>query len=330
MAFRAARLVITAGEKESLEAIAADTGVSRETVRRARNDLLAAIEAATEAPSHHIEERTLSLRKPEPYPEPATVRALRRLLTMTGPLPWDQALSAWSRAQGKHPYLPLPTDMTIVSRWTLSPDGLVVTPPAAEGEALTISVKNPEPLDRVSAFLLDALRGKSAGIGRSALFEAAKRVGLKPTTIATTLSYHPAVVRCGSSTWALRGLHRGQSEPEASTPSRRRGSRRRPTRFRWASNGELVLEFYIPRGPSPVVAVPTVIADLVEARTFTIEAQGRTGRLSISKARLWGFGALVSEVGLTSGQRAQLSLDLLAGSATLSPVPTQKDSDDDA
>jgi hypothetical protein len=43
-------------------------------------------------------------------------------------------------------------------------------------------------------------------------------------------------------------------------------------------------------------------------------------RVTVGNARLWGFGPLVSELGLSGGQRAQLLINLLAGTASLNPV----------
>lgn len=321
MAIRAAGFGQGSDAHESLDAVAADSGVSRETVRRARNNLLAAVEtraAQTEQPLLY------SLTPPSPgrtaAKSPTTVRALRRLLTMTGPLAWDEVLSAWARAGGKHPHIPLPTDIASMREWAREVGGVIVTPDEDWDGLVTVLVEHPERLDKVSKFLYGALRGQAAGIDRVALLEAAESAGLKATTIATALSQHPAVMRLGRGTWALRGQRHSQSLESRPVPTPRNVDRSRPTTFSWAADGTLVIEFSIPRGPSPVVAVPKAVADLIEGREFLPDGPSVARRITIGKARLWGFGPLVSEQGLTGGQRALLSFNLLAGTASLMPA----------
>ena len=111
LALRAAGITPRVAGRESLDAIAADAGVSRETVRRARNELLTALEnrSTDEVTVPSLVRRTHS--EEGRFEDHATARALRRLLTMTGPLAWDEVLSAWARAGGRYPYGPLPGDL---------------------------------------------------------------------------------------------------------------------------------------------------------------------------------------------------------------------------
>jgi hypothetical protein len=320
IAVRAAGIGSIDGPRESLEAIAADSGVSRETVRRARNELLATLEARSAAERPGLHPRGRSRMSQPPVETPATARALRRLLTMTGPLPWDEVLRAWARAGGKHPYTPLRTDIASLRVWAQSAGGFVLTPDHDQDGPVTVAVETPEDLDRVSVFLYETLCGWAAGIDRVALLEAADSAGLKSTTIATALSHHPAVMRLGRGTWALRGQRDAEPADAKPIPAPRQVHRGRPTSFGWADDGSLIIEFSIPRGPSPVVAVPRAVADLVEEREFVIEGHRRPVRVAIGNARLWGFGPLVSELGLSGGQRAQLLINLLAGTASLNPV----------
>lgn len=320
MALRATGLEVPVGDRASLDAIAAELGVSRETVRRARNELLHRMNIpSTTFP-------TAALTPPvEPSAEsPSTVRALRRVLTMTGPLAWDEILGAWARAGGKPPYCPLPADIESMRAWVGRAGGISLTPAPAGGRS-TAAVDLPEALDQVSQFLYDNLLGKSTGLDRSTLLDAAEEAGLKATTIATTLSKHPAVTRIRRGTWALRG--HGVS-PNSSVPVRevRRTERARPTSFGWGTDGTLHLEFSIPRGPSPVVAVPKAVAELVEGREFGIESDGKPTRISVRNARLWGFGPLVSETGLVGGSRAVVEINLLNSTATFRPAQRKEPS----
>ena len=321
MALRAAGFGQGSDARESLDAVAADSGVSRETVRRARNNLLAAVENRSAQTGQPL---MYSLTPPSPgltaAKSPATVRALRRLLTMTGPLAWDEVLSAWARAGGKHPYVPLPTDIASMREWTRETGGVIVTPTEEGNGLVTVLVEHPERLDKVSEFLYDVLRGQAAGIDRVALLDAAEGAGLKATTIATALSQHPAVMRLGRGTWALRGHRHTPSLEAKPVPTPRGVYRSRPTTFSWAADGTLFIEFSIPRGPSPVLAVPRAVADLIEGREFLTDGRSVARRITIGKARLWGFGPLVSEQGLTGGQRARLSINLLTGTASLMPL----------
>lgn len=295
---------------ESLESIATEFGVSRETVRRARNELVRRVGAVGSpevvAILPGVASPTLS--------DPATARALRRLLTMTGPLTWDEVLTSWARAGGRAPYVPLPTDAESVRLWIADVRGLKV----AADDSLLVSAEWPEDLDAVGAFLLETLGGRPRGLDRADLLALAEQSGLKGTTIATTLSSHPAVVRLGRGVWALRG-HVGAVDP-VDAVARRRVSRPRPTSFSWAPSGALELTFAIPRGPSPVLAVPKAVAALIEGREFEAATEGRPARIAVKNAKLWGFDSLVSSAGLAPGERGVLSLNLIAGSASLTAL----------
>ena len=305
----------------SLDAIAADLGVSRETVRRARNELLHAMQPRSGAASDAFYS-ALSLSAPSApsADSPATARALRRLLTMTGPLPWDEVLSAWARAGEKPPYSPLPADVATMRAWASEVGGLVVSAERQNGP-VTIDTVLPEELDHVSQFLFDALHEQPGGVGRHVLLEAATGAGLKPTTIATTLSKHPAVTRIGRGMWALRGTRpsRTNSEPTRVTETWRT-DRARPTTFTWGTEGSLLIEFSIPRSPSPVIAVPKAVSEIVEGREFSVETRAKPLRVVVRKGRLWGFGPLLSALSLPGGARVTIALDLLAGIASISPV----------
>lgn len=320
MALRTVGLDTTERRRASLDAIAADFGVSRETARRARNQLLQAMQPPTGVTTHVVYSS-----RPLPAPgglsadSPATARALRRLLTMTGPLPWDEVLSAWARAGGKSPYSPLPADVASMRAWANDTGGFTVSPVDADGRRVTIGTVLPEKLDHVSQFLFDALREQPGGVDRNVLLELAEEAGLKPTTIATTLSMHPAVTRVGRGRWALRGRRpRALTEPARGTEPRR-AERVRPTTFAWDLDGSLLIEFSIPRGPSPVVAVPKAVSAIVEGREFGLDGE-KSIRIAVRNARLWGFGPLLSELGLPGGARATIALDLLAGTATIAPA----------
>jgi hypothetical protein len=316
MAMRAAGLHLKGDFQESLEAIAADCGVSRETVRRARNELLTAIHRSPVEPSVDPAIALSSLRH-EDLDSPATARALRRLLTMTGPLAWDEVLSAWARASGKHPYAALPANDASVREWAHNVGGLVVVKGGHGDDPVTVSVEHPEPLDKVSNFLQQVLMQHPDGLDRAALLDEAERVGLKSTTIATALSYHPAVMRRRRGNWFLRGHQHDRAVEIEPVPAPRQMGRVRPTTFFWADDGSLVIEFSVPRGPSPVVAVPKAIADLVEGREFFAEGHSGPRRIAVGKARLWGFAPLLSEQGFPAGSRVRISINLLAGTARL-------------
>lgn len=303
---------------QSLESIATEFDVSRETVRRARNELVHRVSAAGS--------REVVAHLPEVAPptlnDPATARALRRLLTMTGPLRWDEVLVSWARANGKAPYVALPTDTKSVRKWV----GLIGGVHASAEEPLIVSTEWHEELDAVSTFLLDALAQRPRGLDRTELLALAVLAGLKVSTVATTLSIHPAVVRLGRGVWALRG-HVGAVDPVEAVRHRRL-ERPRPTSFAWGQSGALELTFSIPRGPSPVLAVPKAVAGLVEGREFLAATDGRPARIAVKNAKLWGFDSLVSLAGLTPGERGVLSLNLIAGTASMIAVDRRTVEDD--
>lgn len=321
MALRATGFERAGGERASLDAIATDLGVSRETARRARNELLHAINVQPSTANEAVYS-LLSLRVPSvpSADSPATARALRRLLTMTGPLQWDEVVSAWSRAAGKPPYSPLPSDVASMLKWARKAGGFSVTAADTDMRTAMIAVVLPEKLEQVGQFLHDVLSVRPGGIARSELFNLAEGSGLKPTTIATTLSIHPAVKRVGRGMWALRGMRRDASSEPACIAGPRRTERARPTIFTWGADGSLLIEFSIPGGPSPVLAVPKAVSELVEGREFLVEQGVKPTRVAVRNAKLWGFGSLLSELGLSGGARATVSLDLLANKATISPA----------
>jgi len=310
MALRAAGLDVLGGDRVSLDTIASEFGVSRETVRRGRNELLRRMAVPAEF-----------LAQFSPPPEqsiesPATARALRRMLTMTGPMAWDEILSAWARAGGRPPYSPLPADIDSTRAWIGRAGGIAIAADPISGRLIASAIV-PEALDKVGQFLYDNLAGQQTGLDRNALLDAAEGVGLRRTTIATTLSMHPAVARMGRATWCLRGNASMPALPvKPHAPEPYRATRVRPTSFVWEPDGALRLEFSLPRGPSPVVAVPRAIAELVEGRDFDVKLEVKPTRISVRNARLWGFGPLVSAAGLTSGSRAVVEMNLLANTAT--------------
>lgn len=309
MAIRALRLD---DSTESLESIASEFGVSRETVRRVRNELVRRVEVrGDQRPEAIAIIETKPVEQTLGGPNPATARALRRLLTMTGPLAWDELLASWARAGGKPPYGALPADLLAFRAWAEEAGGLIVSDEVSP----SVATVEQEELDQVSRFLVTALAGKRGGIDRTELLAATESAGLRPTTIATTLSMHPAIVRVGRGTWALRGHVAPVAATEALQP--RRTVRLRPTTFDWAADGALQLTFSSPRGPSPVLSVPKVVGALIEGRAFTAADGDKPARIVVKGGKLWGFAPLVSIAGLHPGARGVLSLNLIAGTATL-------------
>jgi hypothetical protein len=317
MALRALRLQ-PGGAKQSLDAIAADHGCSRETVRRARNELAALVNTPTNRLGEGANPASSAEGQLSALNTPAVALALRRVLTMTGPMPWDEVLNAWARAGGKPPYLPLPPSALSIRDWLVTVVGLHLSGDPSRPVTTTTS---PETLDRVGQFFFDAMQSRPEGVNRSELLLGAERAGLRPTTIATTLSSHPAVIRLARGTWGLRGVRANSEVQESFARGSRSITRARPTSFSWGRSGTLDIEFTVPNGPSPVLAVPKAITEFVEGREFEIVVSAKSARVSVRNARLWGFGPLVSQLGLSGGSRAVLALNLISGTAMCRPVP---------
>ena len=104
-----------------------------------------------------------------------------------------------------------------------------------------------------------------------------------------------------------------------------RRSHARPTTYRWSPAGELVLNVSVPSGPSPVISVPKAIADILEGRALPLSTPRRTRTPSLPSAipRRGGSGRCLVVAGLTPGQRFDLTCDLIAGTATLTPETTE-------
>lgn len=268
----------------------------------------------------------------------AAVRSLRRLLSMTGPLPWADVLVAWSRARGRPPYAPLPADTDLLTAWVHGLPGLRVRPSSSTEVGQVVENTAAIDLDRTSQFLLEQLTAWGGTTTRAALFDAAKREGLKPSTLAVALSYHPAIVSPAREAWSLRrspeqpikptgtGAH-DQAEHTTHIPVApvSRVRRRRPTTYTWSPTGELVLNASVPSGPSPVISVPRAIADILEGRALPLStaAADSPAVLTVHNSKAWGFGPLLAVAELSPGERFNLTCNLLEGTATLSRATTE-------
>lgn len=265
--------------------------------------------------------------------ESQSVRAVRRLLTMTGPLPWVDLLAAWSRGQGRPPHRPLPADVAVLTAWLAPMPGLRVrSSKELDGQPVVEAVPPDVDMDRTSALLHRALASEPAGLSRVELLEAATNAGLRGSSVAAALTYHPAVTNVSRARWALRT---SPDQPrfaapadEPQTPSVRRPARARgrPTTYTWSAMGELLLEFSAPSGPSPVFAVPSAVASILEGRELPLAIPGKpaTGTLAVRNARAWGFGSLLATFAPSPGDRFDLACDLVAGTATLGPAHARK------
>lgn len=248
-------------------------------------------------------------------------RALRRVLTMTGPLMWADLLAAWARAGGRAPHQPLPPRVDVLDAWVTGVPGLALDAPGGPVRA----AHPPVELDRTSQVLLDALTTSPGGLGRAELLAAAESRGLRRSGVAAALSYHPALVAPARGRWALRGTA-AASPGVAAAAAIPAVARRRPTTFAWAPGGQLVLEFTVPSGPSPVVAVPSVVAEVLAGHTLTVRTAsgGPAGEMRVRDARAWGFGPALARLGLRPGDRAVLTCDVLAGAVTVTGVPPKE------
>lgn len=252
---------------------------------------------------------------------PAAHRALARLLTMTGPLAWPDLLAAWSRAAAKPPHTPLPTWVDVLTDWVQLVPGVHVREDPV-GTPAGADVSEPAELDRTSTFLLRTLSAEPAGMERAELLARAEQDGLRPSGLVAALSHHPALVSATRGRWALRPSSWATQEPQRASraspaPKRRRP---RPTTFTWSTTGELVLEFSVPAGPSPVIAVPSAVTSMLAQQRLVLSTPDglQHGTLSVREARAWGFGSALRHLGAEAGQRAKLTCDLVAGAATAS------------
>lgn len=260
-------------------------------------------------------------------------RAVRRLLTMTGPLPWVDLLAAWSRGQGRPPYVPLPTEVAVLTAWLAQMPGLRIRPSKElDGQPVVEAVPPDVDLDRTSALLQLALGPRPAGLSRAELLEAATNAGLRSSSVAAALTYHPAVTNVSRGRWALRTspeqprFAASADEPQAPAVRRAARARSRPTTYTWSATGELLLQFSAPSGPSPVFAVPSAVASILEGRELPLAVPGKpaAGTLTVRNARAWGFGPLLATFARAPGDRFDLACDLLVGTATLMPAQTRK------
>lgn len=253
-------------------------------------------------------------------------RAMRRLLSSTGPLPWPDLLAAWARGRGRPPHGQIPADITVLSDWLDFP-GIRIRSSATLGGQPVVEADAPMvELDKVGGFLRATLSPRADGLPRTELLEAAKEAGLQASSVAAALSYHPAVVQTQRGWWALR---RSPDAPAVDTRLPLRGDKRRPrprpTTYRWTPDGALVLQFSVPSGPSPVIAVPSAVAAILEGREFRVALDGEatSATTTVRGARAWGFGPALAQFGPAPGDRFDLAFDLLSGISTLG-LPAQK------
>lgn len=250
-------------------------------------------------------------------------RALARLVTMTGPLAWTDLLAAWARAGGRSPYVALPPQVDVLADWVrLAPGVRVHEEPV--GTQAGVEALAAASLDRTSQFLHATLAAHPGGMPRGELLLAAEKADLRASGLAATLSRHPALIRTERGRWSLRppswGLHPQSPVARGSPTARRR--RARPTTFTWSPAGELMLEFSVPSGPSPVIAVPSAIARVLAEQRLRVRtpAGDEHGTLTVRDARAWGFGPALGHLHAEPGQRIRLTCDLVRGIAIVLPL----------
>lgn len=256
-------------------------------------------------------------------------RAARRLVTMSGPLPWSDFLAAWQRGAGRAPHGPLPADVTVLHSWLEWVPGVRVRrSPDLDWMPVVEACEPTVEMDRVGQFLLETLAGAPQGMSRGELLAAAEPAGLRASSVAAALSYHPAVVNIRWGAWALRRSPERPAPVGVTRPAPQRRLRPRPTTYSWAPTGDLVLQFSAPASPSPVFAVPAALAGVVEGRDLSLSSPGEpaTSTLTFRNARVWGFALVLSSFDPIPGDRFDLTCDLVGGAATLSPAASRKES----
>jgi hypothetical protein len=63
--------------------------------------------------------------------------------------------------------------------------------------------------------------------------------------------------------------------------------------------------------------VPKAVSGIIEGREFRVDGREKPSRIAVKNARLWGFGPLVSDMGMPSGARATIALNIIAGTASI-------------
>jgi hypothetical protein len=285
-------------------------------------------------------------------------RALCRVLSITGPLPWADLLVAWGRG-ARHPtFPPLPPDVSVLEAWLATlPELTVRRAPLPDGggdafvEVVALTDGAHVSHDRTTTVLADVLSPHPRGLSRAQVLDVAAERGLKRSTTAAALTYHPAVVHAGRDLWSLLRSPlpelRGELEkrPSASNapcvafeslelPLERPAGparRSRPVTYTWSPAGALVLAGQVPFQPSPVMYVPGPVRGYLEGRELRLHVAGSgppPGRATGATVRvngrnLWGFASALSDAGLRPGDPFELHCDLLASTATLTPSPAR-------
>lgn len=254
-------------------------------------------------------------------------RALRRVLEMTGPLPWVDLLAAWARGRGRPPYLPLPSNVRVLTEWLDGVAGVRIrSSQDLDGTQVVEAVTPKVEMDRVGGFLLRALRDQPAGVARADLLESARQSRLQTSTVASAMTYHPALVSLERGSWALRTSP--ERPPKEATLRLTAAYRRpQPTTYTWSPKGDLILEFSVPKSPSPVIAVPSALAEILEGREAPISAalSDVKGTLTVRRARMWGFGAVMASLDAHPGERFRLIFDLIDNQVLLDREARRKD-----
>lgn len=270
-----------------------------------------------------------------------SVQALRRLLTLTGPLRRPDLLAAWGRAKGRTPYGALPLEVRILDDWIDGLEGLNLRRSREmSADAVIESCGEDVSLSPMSRFLLVELGAAQGGMTREELLDAGLRSGIPSSTLSAALTYHPAVRHVARGYWQLRAapdIRReaeeaaepdGRSTATTNQPTRvPRVKRLRPTDYTWSPAGELVLRATVPSGPSPVIAVPTAVASVLEGRQFIVRSQAGTATVKIRNARAWGFGPLLVPLQLLAGNTFELSFDVVNAAATLTAPSAERPRD---
>lgn len=231
-----------------------------------------------------------------------TPRALLRLLSISGPLPWVDLLAAWSRGQGRGSFPSLPSEVDVLRAWVDAFADLRIRDARILSSGVETTTQVIEAVDagsvrqdKTTLALQELLHDRPEGMSRSEILERVPEFGLKPATIATALTYHPALTHAGRDLWILlrspvrepapdplpaTGLPtttlksaramKARSGALPAPPPRLRRDRSQPVTYTWSPSGALVLRGQVPFSPSPVLYVPTAVRSLLEGRTLQV------------------------------------------------------------
>ena len=248
----------------------------------------------------------------------AFVRACRRMLAVTSPLPVESLHSGLCRHNSFRRLPPPPPIRVLAEAFSCHPCFVVEDGLVSSAQSL-----HPSIVGQLNAAILKILRRAPGHVlARTDLLDACHHAGLNLTSVNLYTTYSECLERVGPGLFAPRGA--AAARPAAkrtvrSTASRRAGD---VPLFGWSIDGRPWLETTVTPSTwaNGVVHVPARLRPLLENRRFAcLDTEGApVTTLGVDRhGNSWGWTGFLRRAGAEPGQVVRATFDPVAGSAVM-------------